>query len=190
MPRLIGIPSKVYTESGKISQDIMDFSLEESYNLIDTTIIETLEVQREQGLRDSSVSYNAFFDSDRKDIKDKDHSFIFIQGTAPYTALLFRGLLTENVNTERGSDTNVTRSVTVQQGDSLGFREGAWLAVELTKSGNSMEYVATNTIEEVWVSGGLTPVLSTDTNTNDTVTVDVTSLSSGDPVLIAFRLKE
>lgn len=193
MPRIIGSPSRIYTESGKISQDITDFSMDMSYNLLDTTDVESAEVKKTQGLRDSSASFNSFLESDKPNINDRNYAFQYVSGSAePYPTMLFKGLLTGSVATSRGSDTNITRDVSIEQGSFEGFRSGKWVSVERTKSADSIVYRATKTIEEIWVSDGLDVVLSGSGrgSTNNVATVDTSSLSDGDTILIAFRLAE
>lgn len=190
MPRLIGVPSRIYTETEKISQDVTDFSLEESYNLLPTTNVETMQVQRTQGLRDSSVSFSSFLESDRAEIDDNDYAFQFISGNEPHTTFLFLGLLNESVSTNRSADANVKRDVSVSQGDKEGFKEGRWLSVERTKSSDTITYQATNTIEEFWISHGLTGVLSdVRSGTNNFITIDTSTLADDTPILLVFRLE-
>ena len=190
MPRLEGTPSRIYTESAKISEDTIDFSLSVSYNLLDTTNVESLETKRIQGIRDSSSSFNSFLDSERVNITDdKDFAFMFMAGTEPYPVMLFEGLVTESKDVSRGSDAAISRAVSIQQGTDEGFRDGNWKAVERNKqrTGHNVTYKASKTVEEVWVSHGLTATLSDADGTNDMITVDARPLSEGDPLLIVFK---
>ena len=193
MPRLNGIPNKIYTESGKISQDVKDFNMSMSFTLLDETDIETKQVKRQQGLRDSNINYNAFLDSDRQDIDDSDHAFMFIVGSSPYPVMLFKGLITASVETSRSTDTSVNRDITAEQGSSEGFRNGKWFAVEDTKEGGAAElqYIAPGALEEVWASHGLAAGIrdGTGPGSDNEIFVDSSSLSDGDTVLLAFKLQ-
>ena len=193
MPRLNGIPNKIYTESGKISQDVKDFSMSMSFNMLDETDVETKQVKKRQGLRDSNINYNAFLDSDRQDVTDSDHAFMFIVGSSPYPVMLFKGLITASVETSRSTDTAVNRDITAEQGSSEGFRNGKWFGVEDTKSGGATElqFIAPGALEEVWASHGLEADIrdGTGPGSENEIFVDSTSLDDDTTILLAFKLK-
>lgn len=125
MPRVIGaeMPSVTVDDASGTPQDIkgevIDFSYEDSDNLLDTTTVDTTDMQREYGLHDFTCTFNVFVNTDTNSTYD-----VFLKSkrgkrtikVALTSSLFVNGeMAISSVSTSRDSDSNLTASVSMEQ---------------------------------------------------------------------------
>lgn len=129
MPRIIGsaMVSVTVDDSAGTAHDIkgevIDISDDESRNLLDTTTVSHVEMQRTFGLHDTSLSLNCFLNTDTGSTYD-----IFLANQTNKrkvklgfaTNLFWNGvMLIESVSLSRGTDTNLTLDISLQQAEGV-----------------------------------------------------------------------
>ena len=129
MPVINGtaLTSVSVTTSAGAAQDIKDETIDvqfgDSNNLLDTTVVSKTEMKRIIGLHDSSLSLNLFVNSDATStfgvfLTDSKKARTVKIGLA--SNLFWNGtMLIESTDVSRGSDANLTMSVSMQQADGV-----------------------------------------------------------------------